>query len=146
MITPQLLHTWAQGLCKLPNAGRADAAAMLALPGPIVQHTKFARVEPPPAGVVHLDIYDDPETHTKLRYIQIVLESPGLSLSALEAELGKSKTAVRFHPDSTYDQWFAITVAGAPCTCDVYATFPTEPAASSTATRLMLRYGPSPAP
>ncbi len=132
-ITPELLLRWAQGLCNTANADRAAALALLALP------------DPPPPDITRVKIDTDDKTQ-QLRYVAIDIAPPGLSLGALRAVLGPDRDYVRFHAKAPFDQWFPIKVPGAPCTCDVFATFPTKPSAESTSTQLMLRYGPSPAP
>lgn len=131
-ITPELLLHWAQGLCNMPNADRDSALELIATP------------ELPP-DIRNFHISTDDKTH-QLRHIEIEILAPGISLDALRAVLGPDRDYVRFHPNAPFDQWFPIKVSGAPCTCDVFATFPTKPSADSMSTKLMLRYGPSPAP
>lgn len=146
MITPSTLRTWADRICQLATGGRAEAAQAIGLTS-LVEHKDYALVEPPPAGAERLRIFDDLATHTTLDHLDLELAAPGLTLEALQAAaLGPGETSVRVSAGRAHKRRFWITVDGAPCTCDVYASFKGEPIASSTTTAITLRRNPSPAP
>lgn len=134
MIDPSTLRTWADRLCQLASGGRAEAA----------QAIGCALDDPQLPGVERLRIFDDLATHTTLDYLDLELAAPGLTLEELQAALGPGEPSVRVSARSPHKRRFWVTVEGAPCTCDVYATFKDEPTASSTTTAIMLRRNPSP--
>jgi len=145
MITADLLRRWADRLCLLARGGRTETAQQLELASPLVHHKDHALVEPPPAGAARMRIFDDLATHTTLDFVDLELAPPGLTLADLQAQLGPGEPSVRVSPWSAHKQWFKIEVAGAPCTCDVFASFKDAPTATSRTTELMLRRNPSPA-
>ena len=146
MITAETLHRWAERLCFMTSGGRAEAAALLEVSPRLVDHPDFARVEPPPEGATRLRIFDDLATHTAIDYLDVELVPPGIPLAALEARFGPGEAAVRVSATSPYKQWFRVELEGAPGTCDVFASFPQKPTATSSTTSIMLRRNPSPAP
>jgi hypothetical protein len=145
MVTADTLRVWSERLCHLATGGRAAAAALLEVTAPLVDHRDFALV-PPPEGATRIRIFDDLSTHTTIDYIEVQLAPPGILLAALEATFGPGEPSVRVSATSPYKQWFRVELPGAPCTCDVFAEFPTRPSAASSTASIMLRRNPSPAP
>ena len=146
MITAASLRRWAEQICQLSTGGRAETATALGVTAAITAHRDYALVDPVPDGAKRMRIFDDLKTHSKLDYLDLELLPPGLTLEALQAELGPGRTSVRTSPYAPHDHWFEIQVDGAPGTCDVYASLKDPPTAASTSTMFRLRRNPSPAP
>jgi hypothetical protein len=120
-ITAELLHTWAERLCTLPQTDGAEVLRALGIAGDVVPRFGALHVEPLPPGARELKAV---VRDGKLARVDLQLE-PGTPLTRadLEQALGHGIEATRVHAHSYYGLTYRLAPAGAPYACEVFADF-----------------------
>ena len=142
MITAELLETWGQRLCTMVSGGRAEGAALLAVSPTLEARKDYSLVQPPPDGAKSMMIVDDIPGHTVVDHVELELATPAITLAEIEAKFGAGQASVRVHATSAFKRWYHLEVAGAPNTCEMYASFASDPKPDTPATIVTLRRNP----
>jgi hypothetical protein len=141
VITPELLHGWAQRLSHFTGGSCAEAAACLGVRLVRDPSHESALLAVPPPGAVSAKLVDGPADVTDFFFVELELEPPGLTLAQLQPVLGPGRTLPRTGAFASYNHVFELDFAGSPSFAYVTATFRANPKQGASATTVSVRRG-----
>lgn len=137
-IDADLLRTWSETLCRIPVGDAGAVAAALGIVGRVSPQGDFATVEPPPPGASKLLIVKG-DASTGIGHLDILLSGGALTRADLDARFGEGRLMPRVGAGRPYKVAYHVAVAGAPFTCELFASFAEQPTGITPATEVVLR-------
>ncbi|GAA2731437.1 hypothetical protein [Actinocorallia aurantiaca] len=137
----EVLRHWAERLCEIPSSRSTTVLSVLGIQGSLVAHFNDFLVEPPPPGTGSLRVS---ERSGELFILELIPAGTApVTPADLTPHFGPGRDVVRVHWQDPFPLCYRVELPGSPHYCDLFAYFPSPPAATTPALRLTLRRQPS---